>query len=102
MLWHSNGGRDYAPWSGRHFGCLGVEEGAAANMLGLSTEAELAGPGALTLEPDGVVEVRHVIGAIDWPSAEPVADVRLEGDVVEVIGEGQARCRVGFRAGFLD
>ena len=26
MLWHSNGGRDYAPWSGRHFGCLGVEE----------------------------------------------------------------------------
>ena len=23
MLWHSNGGRVYPPWPGRHFGCLG-------------------------------------------------------------------------------
>ena len=27
MLWHSNGGRDYAPWSRRHLNCLGIEEG---------------------------------------------------------------------------
>ena len=102
MLWHSNGGRDYAPWSGRHFGCLGVEEGAAEHMLGLSTEADLAGPGALTLRPDGIVEVRHVIGAIAWPSEEPVADVALEGGTVVVHGEGGARTRVPFRAAFLD
>lgn len=101
MLWHSNGGRDYAPWSGRHFGCLGVEEGAADHMLALSSEADLAGPGALTLTPDGIADVRHVIGAIAWPSEEPVAEVRLDGDRIEITGEGGARRRVPFRAGFL-
>jgi hypothetical protein len=101
MLWHSNGGRDYAPWSGRHRGCLGVEEGAAEHMLGLSTEADLAGPGALTLRPDGIAEVRHVIGAIDWPTEETVADVAPSGDEVVIRGEGGAERRVPVRAGFL-
>jgi hypothetical protein len=59
MLWHSNGGRDYAPWSGRHFGCLGVEEGAADHMLGASTEADLVGPGAISLTGDGTADVRQ-------------------------------------------
>ncbi|EYD74909.1 hypothetical protein Rumeso_03550 [Rubellimicrobium mesophilum DSM 19309] len=101
MLWHSNGGRDYAPWSSRHFGCLGVEEGAADKMLGLSTEADLSGPGALTLVPDGLAEVRHVIGAIAWPTGEPVAEVAERDGTVEVRGEGGAVRRVPFRAGFL-
>jgi hypothetical protein len=101
MLWHSNGGRDYAPWSSRHFGCLGVEEGAAEHMLGISTEADLSGPGALTLDRFGTAEVRHVIGAIAWPSGEPVAEVRREGDSVEVRGEGGAVRRVPFRGEFL-
>ena len=101
MFWHSNGGRDYAPWSGRHFGCLGVEEGAADQMLGLSGEVDLSGPGALTLRPGGTVEVAHVIGAIRWPSGEAVADVTLEGDRVVVTGEGGAGRSVQFNAGFL-
>jgi hypothetical protein len=101
MLWHSNGGRDYAPWSGRHLGCLGVEEGAADHMLGLSTEADLSGPGALALDPDGLSEVRHVIGALAWPSGEPVAEVLDTGDAIEVRGEGGAHRRLPFRAGFL-
>lgn len=101
MLWHSNGGRDYAPWSGRHFGCLGVEEGAAAQMLGRSTEADLTGPGSLTLDPVGTTDVRHVIGAIAWPSGEPVADLRLDGDGIQVAGEGGASRRVPFDNAFL-
>ena len=101
MLWHSNGGRDYAPWSGRHYGCLGVEEGAADHMLGLSSEAELAGPGALTLTSDGVAEVRHVVGAIAWPSGEPVAEIIEQGDTLEIRSEGGSIRRLPFRAGFL-
>jgi len=101
MLWHSNGGRDYPPWSGRHFGCLGVEEGAAGHMLGVSAEADLAGPGGLTLEPAGVAEVRHVIGAIAWPSGEPLAAARLDGDGVDLTGEEGTRRRVPLRAEFL-
>lgn len=101
MLWHSNGGRDYAPWSGRHVGCLGVEEGAAEHMLGLSTEADLSGPGALTLTPDGTVEVRHVIGAIHWPTGEAVADIRVGDGAVEITGEKGAARRLPFETGFL-
>lgn len=99
MLWHSNGGRDYAPWSGRHFGCLGVEEGAAAHMLGLSTEADLSGPGALAL--GGTAEVRHVIGAIDWPSGEGVADIGPGDGFIDITGEGGATRRIPCRTDLL-
>jgi hypothetical protein len=101
MLWHSNGGRDYAPWLGRHFGCLGVEEGAATHMLELASDDDLAGPGALDLAADGVSEVRHVIGAIAWPTGEPVAEIRVDGDAVEVCGEGGTERCVPFRSGYL-
>lgn len=101
MLWHSNGGRDYAPWSGLHFGCLGVEEGAADHMLGLSTEADLAGPGAITLKETGVADIRHVIGAISWPTGQAVHDIRIDEEHLEVLGvEGESR-RVPFRSEFL-
>ncbi len=69
MLWFSNGGRDYAPWSGRHVGCLGVEEGLNRKMLGDSMSRtpnplDAAGvPTGLTLDPNGTVEVRHIIGS---------------------------------------
>ena len=107
MLWHSNGGRDYAPWSGRHRGCLGVEEGAALPMLGfgatetpdpLTSVGQSAG---LTLHPGQTTEVRHVIGAIAWPSAEPVANVVADGDALVIVGEGGARRQVPFNAAFL-
>lgn len=101
MLWHSNGGRDYAPWSGRHFGCLGVEEGAAGHMLGVSEEAQLAGDGSLYLEPMGIAEVRHAIGAIAWPTEEPLAQARLDGDALRLTGENGAERRVPLQAGFL-
>ena len=101
MLWHSNGGRDYPPWSSRHFGCLGVEEGAAAHMLGLSTESALAGPGALALTPDGTTEVRHVIGGIPWPTGEGVREIVIEGAAIRVAGEAGALRRLPLHEDFL-
>lgn len=99
MLWHSNGGRDYAPWSGRHIGCLGVEEGATAHMLSLSTEADLSGPGALNL--GGVTEVRHVIGAVAWPSGEAVAEILAGEGFIDIRGEAGASRRVPCRTDLL-
>ncbi len=107
MLWHSNGGRDYAPWSGRHIGCLGVEEGAALPLLGFGateTPDPLTSVGqnaGLTLHPDQTAEVRHVIGAIAWPSAEPVQSVVASGDSLIITGEGGANRQVPFDAAFL-
>ncbi len=101
MLWHSNGGRDYAPWSGRHFGCLGVEEGAAAQMLGVSTEADVNGPGFLSLRAGKTITVRHAIGAIAWPTGEAVASVAIEGGNLVVTGEGGATRTLPFDTAFL-
>ena len=101
MLWQSNGGRDYAPWSGRHTGCLGVEEGAAGTMLGVSTDADLAGPGALTLSPFGTVEMRHVTGAIAWPSGAPVASVSVDAETVSIEGEDGTMRRIPLHTEFL-
>jgi hypothetical protein len=107
MLWHSNGGRDYAPWNGRHRGCLGVEEGAALPMLGLSSgetpdPLSAAGqPPLLVLDPQGTVEVRHVIGCIAWPEGQSVAGVMLEGDVLTITGDWGAERKVPLRGGWL-
>jgi hypothetical protein len=107
MLWHSNGGRDYAPWNGRHRGCLGVEEGAALPVLGLSSRETpdpltAAGqPAYVTLDPMGTVEVRHVLGAIRWPSGQSVAGVMLEDDVLTVTGDWGAERKLPIRGGWL-
>ncbi|GGH38191.1 hypothetical protein SAMN05444007_11084 [Cribrihabitans marinus] len=101
MLWQSNGGRDYAPWSGRHTGCLGVEDGAAAHMLGLSTEADLAGPGALALSPFGSTEMRHVTGAIAWPTGSPVAEITIAPEGLIVVGADGASRSLPLHTDFL-
>ncbi|HEY6632053.1 MAG TPA: hypothetical protein VIZ90_11425 [Rhizobiaceae bacterium] len=81
MLWFSNGGRVYAPWNGRHVGCLGVEEGLNRAMLGDSARRtphplDIAGvPTGLTLAPGGAVEVRHIIGQVPWDGDGRIAGV---------------------------
>jgi len=89
MLWFSNGGRDYAPWSGRHLGVLGVEEGINRSMMGHSAgqipnALDAAGvPTGLTLHPDGTLDVRHVTGSLPWEhDGEIVAIEAAEGGIM--------------------
>ncbi|SIN87026.1 hypothetical protein [Vannielia litorea] len=95
MLWHSNGGRDYAPWNRRHRGCLGVEEGCAPHLI---DAPELQAP-----ELGAGLEVRHVTGAMAWPCGAPVASVAAEGGALRVTGEdGTVRvvpCDLAFLTG---
>lgn len=92
------------PWTPRHEEfAVGLE--ARGHRLGWTAvtrpeEGDLSGPGILTLIPDGLAEVRHVIGAVSWPSGEPVVGLREEDHAIEVRGEGGATRRVPFRAGF--
>ena len=105
MFWHSNGGRDYAPWSSRHRGVLGVEEGVGLSLLSLSAQGV---PDALTaagqptaLHLGGTVEVRHVIGALHWPTVEPVTDVIPSEHSLCIMGRAGAKREVPFDAAFL-
>lgn len=90
MLWFSNGGRDYAPWSGRHVNCLGVEEGLNRAMLGDSAgrtphPLDTAGvPTGLTLDPNGTIEVRHIIGQVPWSGDGKIVGVMAVAEGIEV------------------
>jgi hypothetical protein len=49
----------------------------------------------------GTVEVRHILGAISWPSGQSVAGVMLEGDVLTVTGDWGAERKLPIRGGWL-
>ena len=96
MLWFSNGGRDYAPWNGRHTGVLGIEDGCAAGAAGhraaLRENAISAYdvPTALALHKERTHHIHHAIYAI--PLAEPDARVahvfKRDGQLVADLGTG--------------
>lgn len=94
MLWISNGGRDYAPWNGRHRGVLGIEDGRTAvghaASLGDNRLKELGVPTSFVLDPAREVRVRHVMGVL--PLAEGgVSPVRVEtgaGLLTATLGDG--------------
>jgi hypothetical protein len=74
MMWQSNGGRDYAPWNGRHTGVLGIEDGCCAGIATLD-EAAADNPvvregvaTTLTLRSDLRTQVRHAIAVVPRPA----------------------------------
>ncbi|MEM0938099.1 MAG: hypothetical protein AAGJ91_19635 [Pseudomonadota bacterium] len=73
MLWHSNGGRDYPPWNGRHRGVLGVEDGCAAGAAGHAASlapnpvSQMGVPTALPLAAGRTHRIAHVIGCVPRP-----------------------------------
>jgi hypothetical protein len=81
MLWFSNGGRDYAPWNGRHVHVLGIEEGINRSLLGHSARQTpnpldaASVPTSFHLDARGAVEVRHVIGCVPWNEDGSIAEI---------------------------
>jgi hypothetical protein len=68
MLWMSNGGRDYAPWSGSHTGVLGIEDARAsplghADSCGDNDLTRSGVPTAFLLDKARRITIRQVIGA---------------------------------------
>ncbi len=74
VLWHSNGGRHYAPWNGRHRGVLGIEDVTAYFHLGLA--ASLADnpwkkkgiPTALALGAKKPTRIPYIMGVAPLPA----------------------------------
>mgnify|MGYP001031809435 FL=1 len=108
LLWFSNGGRDYAPWNGRHVGVQGIEEGRTFGAAGLEASinpnalTEQGVPTALVLDPDGEVEVRNVIGGLPLPAGcTRAAGVSVGADSLTVTDESGASLTVPYDASFL-
>lgn len=108
MLWHSNGGRDYSPWDGRHRGVLGVEDGCAA---GASGHAAAAGanpvaaegvPTVLTLAAGRDHVVPHVIGAIPRPQGWiRVEDIQIKDAALVITGDSGSQITLPFDPAFF-
>jgi hypothetical protein len=88
MLWYSNGGRDYAPWDGRHLGVLGIEDGRSAighrHSIGDNSLKAEGVPTSFTLGPEGTVAFRHVIGALPMLSLPRSVKTATDSLIVEL------------------
>lgn len=104
----SNGGRDYPPWNGRHTHVLGIEDARCWSLFGHA--ASLADnplsasgvPTAFTLDADGSVSVRQVIGALPLPPAwRSIASVEAAAGVLRLEEEGGASLSLPYDDAFL-
>ena len=74
ILWHSNGGRHYAPWNGRHRAVLGIEDVTSSMHYGLAgsvaeNDASRAGFATYrTLDPSIPTVVNYIMGVAAVPS----------------------------------
>jgi hypothetical protein len=104
LLWMSNGGRDYAPWSGRHTCVLGIEEAATS----FHVNGERAGghddkrATGVELRGDAKTVIRFAFGAIPAPEGwMHIADIELgSGEIILIEVSGAAR-RIKFDSGFF-
>jgi len=84
VLWHSNGGRHYAPWSGRHRRVLGLEEVTSYFHLGLAESAapnplSAAGiPTVLQLNAKRPTLIKNIMGVVALPTGfDRLKSIRL-------------------------
>ncbi len=87
VFWHSNGGRHYPPWNGRHRGVLGLEEVTSYFHLGLAESASpnplsKAGvPTVLGLRRDRVTTINCIMGIVPLPPGfDRLQSLRLKDD----------------------
>ncbi|MEP3278030.1 MAG: hypothetical protein ABJN26_17215 [Stappiaceae bacterium] len=109
MFWHSNGGREYSPWNGRHVGVLGIEDGCAAGAAGHRAAlapnriADTGVPTSLALRPDTAHRIAHVCGALPRPEGwERVEDIDVQADQLIIQGTNGERVTLPFEAGFFE
>jgi len=92
VLWHSNGGRHYAPWNGRHRRVLGIEDVTSYFHYGLAESAstnsltEEGIPTSVDLSPDAPLVVSTIMGvAAVGPGAEHVDSIEARRDGVDIV-----------------
>ncbi|KRB25735.1 MULTISPECIES: hypothetical protein [Mesorhizobium] len=104
MLWLSNGGRDYAPWSGRHLGVLGIEDGRTAvghaASIGDNWLKREGVATAFALGEGRSLSFRHVIGAMPLSGGTPPGEITAAGGRMRLAAGGSGR-DVPFDSDFL-
>jgi hypothetical protein len=104
LLWMSNGGRDYAPWSGRHSYVLGIEE--AASSFHISGERadghDAARATGVELREGAQSVIRYAFGAIPSPQGwTRVSEVEVSDGTLKLIDAGGDSRILAFDSGFF-
>jgi len=108
VLWHSNGGRHYSPWSGRHRRVLGLEEVAAYFHYGL---AESVAPNPVSqrgiatnhrLHPKKVFAVNYIMAVAEiTPKFDRVRRITACPGGVQLTAFSGSVCQVPLDPAFL-
>ncbi len=92
VMWHSNGGRHYAPWSSRHRGVLGLEEVTSSFHWGLAgsvAESDARTEGFRTyvdLDPQRPLVVNTIMGVAAADGfLGPVADIFRNSEGITLV-----------------
>ncbi|MBS1714021.1 MAG: hypothetical protein JST30_06755 [Armatimonadetes bacterium] len=108
VLWFSNGGRHYAPWSGRHRNVVGIEETCSYFHLGLRGSVApnpFQAEGIETYRdcrPSEPLEVTTVCGVVPiGPGFGSVAAIVATTSGITLVGESGARIERTCEPGFL-
>lgn len=90
LLWHSNGGRHYAPWSSRHLNVLGIEDSTGYFHYGLAPSARrnplnrLGEQTCFHLKPAETLNVNYIMAVAKVPRGF------LETKLIEPARDGQS------------
>ena len=109
ILWMSNGGRRYPPWSGRHSAVLGVEDVTAYFHYGLAESARRnpmnrrGFPTSLNLDARNTTAVNYIMGVAAAPRGfARVAHIEGSDDGIHLIETSGRHIRVTLDVSFLD
>lgn len=109
VFWLSNGGRHYAPWSGRHVNVMGLEDVTACFHFGLAESAEKNAlakkgfPTVVNLRPQEVFNIPYIMGAVPIPAGfDRVAAVEGEAGAVRLVSASGKAVRVPVALEFLE
>lgn len=108
LLWHSNGGRHYAPWNGRHLNVLGIEDLTSFFHYGLAQSArsnQLTAFGlrtCLNLTPNKPLVVNYIMAVAIVPRGfNDTKRMEPTRNGVELISSTDKSVKVPLRADFV-
>ena len=108
VLWMSHGGRDYAPWLGRHTYVLGIEEIASSchDNGTFSSAADLSRAGlaqGLCLGEGSATEIAYGFGAIAAPAGwTEIADIKVGTSSISLIDVSGDKITLPFNGAHFD
>jgi hypothetical protein len=104
LLWMSNGGRDYAPWSGRHTEVLGIEEAATSFHVNGERDGGVDDTRAtgVQLREGAQIIIRYAFGAISVPDGwTRIRDIKVADGTLTLVDVSADFRRLSFDSGFF-